>query len=538
MSNTTDTTVEAMATEEKSIKSICESGNIEVVKNFIRSKSESNKLYRYPINALYYAFKSGNVEVIELIAEMCVQTNDTNDPCMKEIWRYGLQGACRCGHVDIFKRYITKISRSCDYTWRDYMVSFFKNAGMSGNLELIDFVINQYGNGNKRLLNHDEVYKILKGARKGHHAELIELMTAKCENFQNYFKMYKYLGFVCEKGQVEILKFIVKNEWIDEDEWDLDWDYGLKKAYCGGNLEIINIIMENVNPKYGLITACRSGNLKYVEQMIEHISKLPKESGDSVNWDNGLTAACKSGNIVIIELVISKGAKDWNEGFDGACEEKHVEIAKLMLTYGVSELESRLYIACKYGSVEILELVIQWSKEKRVDINFNTVLNHFWEMRHIKNRIEIITILIENGATFGGHILRMACFDGDIELTQLIFRYNINTWNIDDLTFILNSSTQYIWRDINNNGGFYKVLSLLISKGAKITDRRFFQTTVNFQLYRAYCKYDNINPLTDKKYLKLLKTYPPYVFMEVSRLNKNICTSKLPTELYRLLFMY
>lgn len=528
-----------MEESTKIIKSICEDGNIDAVKDFINS----NKLYRYPVNTLHYACKGGNVEIIERIAEMCIQTN--NDSDIAKLWHNGLQGACEGGNLDIFKKYVNKISRSCEYTWRGYMVSFLKNAGMSGNLELIDYIISQGGSGGTCGVGY---YEILKGACKGGHTEIIKLMAAKCANFRDSSELRKYLGLVCKQGQIDMVKYMIDNNWIN----DLDWDYALKMACCGGHADIINIMMDYVDPKSGLIITCRSGNIKLVEYMIEK---------GSTNWNTGLIAACKGGNIEIVELMISKGATDRdNKAFNEACQGSHVQIAKLMLKNGSNNVNLRLKSACEFGLLEIAELIILQCKVEGKEINFNRALECVCEMRHLETRLEIVVLLVENGATFNEYNLKNACCSSDLTLVQLMLKPEINNWDVRTLTDVLKYTIKFNRernRDQNRDRIMAKdivkyrykefdiIVMLLINKGAKLVIvppvanyHNFFRTTYNFRLYQFYCKHSGINPFTDEKYQELLCLYPPYVLLGASRLNKKICTSKLPTELYRLLFTY
>lgn len=508
---------------EKSFNKLCEDCDIDAVKDFIDSKSKYNKLYQYPINTLHYACKGGNIEVIELVAEMCIQTNDAAS--IKKLWHHGLQGACKGGHLDIFKLYMNKIPRSCEYTWRGYMVSFMRNAGVSGNLELIDFIISQGGSGGTCNVGYEEV---LKGVCEGNHTELIKLMAVKGAKFRQSSDLNKYLVSVCKKGELEMLKFLIIHNWIN------DWEGALKIACSGGDIAIVEIMMENIDPNSGLIITCKSGNIKYVKLMVEK---------DVTNWNDGLIAACKGGNIEIVEFMVSKGATNWIKGFHEACRRKHIQACKLMLDYGGIDLDYGLMFktACGCGVVEIAEYVLLQCKKNEKDIDFTKALDYVCEIRylveakHIEKRIDVVKLLVENGVTFDENNLISVCRDGDIKLVQFILESN--TWTVDVLTHVLKRSIS--WNKYEKRSKeFDGVVMLLLSSGADVGDQyAFFKMTQNFQLYRTYCKYDNINPSVDEQYLELLKVYPPYVLMKASLVNK-ICTSKLPTELYRLLFMY
>ena len=58
--------------------------------------------------------------------------------------------------------------------------------------------------------------------------------------------------------------------------------------------------------------------------------------GSNDRFNYGLEKACQGGNITIIDKMIEIGATDWDVGFHGACLGGHTDIIKLMLDRGVT----------------------------------------------------------------------------------------------------------------------------------------------------------------------------------------------------------
>ena len=65
------------------------------------------------------------------------------------------------------------------------------------------------------------------------------------------------------------------------------------------------------------------------------IKKGAKEWDDGY-WHMGLKYACKGGDIDIVNLMIEKGANDWDQGLHNACVEGHLDIMFLMIIYGAT----------------------------------------------------------------------------------------------------------------------------------------------------------------------------------------------------------
>ena len=86
-----------------------------------------------------------------------------------------------------------------------------------------------------------------------------------------------------------------------KDHPNYNWNGGLSCACLGGNLDIVNLMIEKGATYFdwGLEGACSGGHLNLVNLMIE------KEAN---GWNGGLSCACLGGNLDIVNLMIEKGA--------------------------------------------------------------------------------------------------------------------------------------------------------------------------------------------------------------------------------------
>ncbi len=58
---------------------------------------------------------------------------------------------------------------------------------------------------------------------------------------------------------------------------------------------------------------------------------------DKLNWNYGLYGACRGGNLKLVNLMIQKGANDWNCGLNCACKGGNLNIVNLMIKKGANK---------------------------------------------------------------------------------------------------------------------------------------------------------------------------------------------------------
>ena len=132
----------------------------------------------------------------------------------------------------------------------------------------------------------------------------------------------RQLYLYCKKRYVIRLKKL-----IDKYQNDLEWNYGLSGACCGGHRDLAELMISKgaSDWDWGLYSACYGGHHDLVERMIQKGAN---------HWNYGLQGACRGGNRDLAERMISKGANDLKWGFYEANCEGHRELAQLMIQKG------------------------------------------------------------------------------------------------------------------------------------------------------------------------------------------------------------
>lgn len=345
----------------------------------------------------------------------------------------------------------------------------------------------------------------------------------------------KYLDTMCENGDINEVKAIVISGAITKYDCET-----LCCAFRGGNIELIDLIYKmckKTNNRCdlhdmwlcGIECACKKGNLQTVKWYVNGSSN--KKLFPPYNFfENCLQHACQSGNIHLVNFIINKGVKNWNFGLNGACIGGHIEIVKYMISKGANQLDHALVYACKGGHTKIAEFI---AEQGATDWNTGLVNacyhGHVEMVKYIASK-KINTAWVWCSCLFG------ACHINCLEIVQIVFD-NITVITEELLNTSLIKLLCNIRYDVN-------IIILLINKGANIdslngTCLKYLRSTKNPKLYCLCCKKSNGKYVFNiNRYIELLQLYPPYVLLVMSRSDKKICTSKLPSELFRLLFKY
>lgn len=427
-----------------------------------------------------------------------------------------LTEACKSGHTEVVKTLLGYKSR----LWNN-IISFpecehiLYCAGKSGDTEIINLILDmlsEHGPDKIRKMWSCGLYGICCTGK----VKLFKTYMNCAEN--NSVHWNNYLACACKHGKMKLILFIINQIESLSD--------------VSGN-KLINSVKWNKGLKY----ACICGDMKIINLMIT------KGADD---WNKGLKGACRGGNMEIVYLMISKGADNWDIGFAGACRGGHVDIAKNMLKRGVY-VPDCLHNACKKGYVEIVELILRYN-----DLDFDRdFYPEFPDFDPIVDNEYIDLVDINHG-------LEYACYFGKMEIAELLIRYEAVDWDegltnacqgghIDLVKLMIDHGAT------NFNDGLISntlcmidtdIINLMISHGAD--EYEYLARSDDFKLYNLWVKSSGINSYDDPKYLELLSEYPPYVLfigcmvVKVGGIGgKNIChTSRLPTELFRLLFEY
>ena len=115
------------------------------------------------------------------------------------------------------------------------------------------------------------------------------------------------------------------------------------------------------NWKYALKAACRGGQTKLVEHIIDvqtnelNLFSIRYMMYPNKIWNVGLHHACRGGNLEIIELMISKGANYWTLDYMVHVEEDIMNIANYMISKGACNWNNALDYACRGGHKEMID---------------------------------------------------------------------------------------------------------------------------------------------------------------------------------------
>lgn len=280
---------------------------------------------------------------------------------------------------------------------------------------------------------------------------------------------------------------------------NLMWLDGLKNACRSGHFEIVKFCVER--NKYSieimgkcLLDAYKSGN----KQTIFFIMTKGIDTGAHNFWNDGLYYASLYDHLDIAEYMIKNGANNFSLCMLNACWNGNIEMIKFMITGGATNFLQGLNYACSHSQFESAKFMVMNEKKRNGNVN----------IEHIEAN------------------MRYLCINGDVKIVELMLEHgatNLNQCLIDSINYQMAG-----------------ISHLLIRKGAN----NFFclRNSNNLLLYAMYCRYYKINNVNDfdigeSKYLRLLLKHPQYVLLVGSKARK-ISTSKLPTELFRLLFMY
>ncbi len=257
----------------------------------------------------YFTESKIKLKILETKEEYLFDTTNNNDNCLN----------CKQLIIELFKR---------SSNFGDYYVDF-KIKVRENNMKIVISTYNDtcphnifrkyYFHGTKVIYSTEEYYSnpcnetLLTICKKGKYIEIDNI------NLDWNYGLYG----ACEGGHLNIVNLMIE-------KGASDWNWGLNGACIKGSLDIINLMIEMGanNWNWGLSGACLGGNLNIINLMIE--------MGAS-NWNWGLSDACLGGHLNIVNLMIEKGANDWNWGLSKACRESHLNIVNLMIKMGATE---------------------------------------------------------------------------------------------------------------------------------------------------------------------------------------------------------
>lgn len=248
--------------------------------------------------------------------------------------------------------------------------------------------------------------------------------------------------------------------------------------------------------------------------------------------------ACDDGDFLGVEQGLQKGAFDINRGLYLACVKNYFKIAKYLVANNNSLncLDVGLLGASTGGNLEIAEFMIEKGAH-----NFDE------SMRALcvgdNPNIKVVEKLVEHGANNFNACLAGACIKND---RAHLVKYFISKGG--------NNFNDCISNHVENNRGHHQnndVINTIMNAGLKINYNFNYESMKNADYFRPYHLYylhtdTNIKPIDDEKYVRLIKSYPPYVFLSIWYVNKKRGRSlnsrspmlKLPEDLVRTMYSY
>lgn len=251
-----------------------------------------------------------------------------------------------------------------------------------------------------------------------------------------------------ETGNVEMVKLL-----LEKGYYPCIMEYIMTSAARGGHDEIVRLLLEKGgSASEALSGAASAGNMGMVQQLLEHgahpdagmdaaagnghekIVKLLLEKGASPN--HGILEAASGGHGEIVCLLLEHGA-DSGLGLSIAAGDGHVEMVRLLLAYGASP-ERGLVPAVERGHVEIVEMLhragarLPQKQLLPLAVKEGKLAMVAYLAKHGCNptaglggavergNMEMVRLLLDNGAVPGGFELRAAAQHGCAEILKLI----------------------------------------------------------------------------------------------------------------------
>jgi len=252
-------------------------------------------------------------------------------------------------------------------------------------------------------------------------------------NEQDKINNLKQLEKACEKGDIDVVKKLLKKSFPEREGIGNYLNWGLHCACSKKQMEIVKLMIAEGASffRFAMITACDEGSLDVVKFLVEK---------GFCEWNVGLYEACKSGNLKIGEYMIEKGANDWNLGLDVACVFGHKEIVELMIEKGARNLNSGMGFACEFGHREIVEFIIEKVCSLRCNRVVETLVESDWNYGMVRacegGHIEIVKFMIEKGrssilnpVTEWNVGMRNACRREHTDIVKLMIENGANDWN-------------------------------------------------------------------------------------------------------------
>jgi ankyrin repeat protein len=173
---------------------------------------------------------------------------------------------------------------------------------------------------------------------------------------------------------------------------------------------------------------------------------------DSKYIYEAMRIACMSGHVGIVRVLLPKFTASYNinDMLKEACHYNRLEILKLLMDAGATELAAHLEAVCFRGNADILDYIFQ----RYPTIHINVRL--FALIVGVHGRIDVMTVFLKHNKIPIPMAFEYACTYGHAALVQFLMDYT---------KMPLNLNRGMAWAGLN---GHAEVMKLLIDRGAQV----------------------------------------------------------------------
>lgn len=314
------------------------------------------------------------------------------------------------------------------------------------------------------------------------------------------------LDLLCEKGHIEILKYLVSIGFEAKNYPGTSWPLPCP-ASCG-KLDMVKYFIElgaNVSVDGGtaVVYACKNGHLDVVKYLLSlgvdltryyydgiefacekghlEIVKYFVSIGIEIDYREPIVVACREGRFEVVKYLVSIGVFASFEAVAESIENGHFEITKHLIENGtIDQRISAMISACKENSMEIVKFLLEFLKK---DSKTSKELKNMG-LAHacVRSNWDVIKFLISEGADVNG-------FDG-------IDHYIVDSGDVSLVKYMASLGTDFVSKDISLNlamgRGNMKMVEQLISLGAN-RELLYGKYKEHFIMKRAYCLWRKIH---------------------------------------------
>ncbi|XP_062595975.1 serine/threonine-protein phosphatase 6 regulatory ankyrin repeat subunit C-like [Saccostrea cucullata] len=324
---------------------------------------------------------------------------------------------------------------------------------INGELEMCKYLVNTY----PHLLDvkDNNGGNALHAAAWGGNIDLLNFLLEK--GFDVKTKRndgFTVLHLCCMRGRLEMCKYLVNTYPHLLDVKDNNGGNVLHDAAWGGNLDLLNLLLEkgfDIETKTNdggtvLLQCCINGNLemcKYLVNTYPHLLDVKDNNGG-----NALHDAAWGGNIDLLNFLLEKGFDVKTKRNDG---------------------KTVLHLCCMRGKLEMCKYLVN-TYPHLLDFKDNNGENALHDAAWAGN-IDLLNFLLEKGFDIkskrndGKTVLHLCCMNGKLEMCK----YLVNTY--PHLLDVKDNNGENALHDAAS-GGNIDLLNILLEKGFDVKTKR------------------------------------------------------------------